>query len=424
MKKSLLAVAAMGAFASAAQAQSSVTVYGILDQSFSSLQQRVATGTGLVTNSTNAIIGGNGSETTSRIGFRGTEDLGGGVSAFFTLETAITPNSAQNFSTSGTANRVTIIGLSKKGLGQASIGTQYTPIHLALGATSAGQQNNVVGDVLYPNAPTTNQGAVVTSQADGGTFGYVVRANNSISLRSENVAGLVGTAFYTQNNSTTNMSSPANGSVAGTYTGGTTNSTGYGLGVNYTWKKLLATANYQSFKAENPYGQISYVASASSSTTSVGSSTAGGVVAWGVGGASAAGINTQDDQMYLGATYDFGFLKAYAGYLNRKVSNVNDGNQYTKRSAQQIGVRSFITPKIEGWASVGNGRIQAYGSGLPTANFTGYQLGSNYWLSKRTNLYAIYGATGTSNVSANAANTTGQRSSNYSQYAIGARHTF
>jgi predicted porin len=424
MKKSLLAVAAMGAFASVAQAQSSVTVYGILDQSFSSLQQRNATGSGLVTNQTNAIIGGNGSETTSRIGFRGTEDLGGGVSAFFTIETAITPNSAQNFSTSGTANRQTFIGLSKKGLGQASVGTQYTPIHTAMAATSAGQQNNIVGDVLYPNASTTNQGAVVTNQADGGTFGYVVRANNSINLRSDNVAGFVGTAFYTQNNSTTNMSSPANGSVAGTYTGGTNNNTGYGLGVNYTWNKLLATANYQSFKAENPYGQISYVASASSTTTSVGSSTAGGVVAWGVSGASAAGTNTQDDQMYFAATYDFGVLKAYAGYLNRKVANVNDGNTYAKRSAQQIGVRSFITPKIEGWASVGSGRVQAYGASLPTANFTGYQLGSNYWLSKRTNLYAIYGATGTSNVSNNVANTTGQRSSNYSQYAIGARHTF
>jgi predicted porin len=41
MKKSLLAVAAMGAFASAAQAQSSVTVYGILDMGFQGVTTRV-----------------------------------------------------------------------------------------------------------------------------------------------------------------------------------------------------------------------------------------------------------------------------------------------------------------------------------------------------------------------------------------------
>ncbi len=421
MKKSLFALAAATAFTGAAQAQSSVSVYGIIDQSFSQLMQRNASGSA-VTNSTNAIIGGNGSETTSRLGFRGTEDLGGGTSAFFTIEVAITPNSAQNFSTGATANRQTFIGLAQKGIGRASIGTQYTPVHTAMAATSPGQQNNVVGDVTYPNAPTTNQGAVVTTQADGGTFGYVVRANNSINFTSDNFAGFVGTLFYTQNNSNTNQTTPASGGAAGTYTGGNNNNSGYGLGLNYTWNKLLATANYQTFKAENPNGAVTYAASCSSSACTPAASTAGGVTAWGVAGASAAGVNTQDTQMYFAATYDFGILKAYAQYLDRKVENVTNSSQYMKRSAQQIGVRGYVTKTVEGWASVGNGRVQAYGSGQPTANFTGYQLGANYWLSKRTNLYAIYGATGTSNVSSTAG--ANPRSSNYSQYAIGARHTF
>ncbi len=424
MKKSLFALAAMGAFTGAAQAQSSVTVYGILDVGFTGLETRVANGAanaGKVINTTSASFAGNGNETTSRLGFRGTEDLGGGTSAFFTIEVAITPNSAQNFSTGGTANRQTFVGLAKKGIGQVSIGTQYTPVHLAMALTSPGQQNNVVGDVTYPNAGTPNRDGQTTTQADGGTFGYVVRSNNSLYLRSEAIAGFTGSAYYTQNNSNTNQST-VSGSAAGSYDGGTNNATGWGLGLNFAWQKLLVTANYQSFNAENPFGKVSYTPTAASGGVSSQSASAGGATAWGVGGASAAGTNTKDNNMYFGAVYDFGILKAYAQYLDRKVTSNINSNQYLKRSAQQIGVRANITKTIEGWASVGNGRIQSFGTGQPTANFVGYQLGANYWLSKRTNLYAIYGATGTSNTST----TTGANptSTNYSQYAIGARHTF
>ncbi len=81
MKKSLFAVAAATAFAGAAQAQSSVTVYGILDVGYigSSSNNVIAQGS---KNTTNQF--GQSAETTSRLGFRGTEDLGGGDRAFFT----------------------------------------------------------------------------------------------------------------------------------------------------------------------------------------------------------------------------------------------------------------------------------------------------------------------------------------------------
>jgi predicted porin len=91
-----------------------------------------------------------------------------------------------------------------------------------------------------------------------------------------------------------------------------------------------------------------------------------------------------------------------------------------KRNAYQIGVRSYITPVIETWASYGMGRYQAYGANQPTLNFTGYQLGANYYLSKRTNLYGIFGATAANSSSTAVA---GQGSS-ANQYAVGVRHTF
>lgn len=78
MKKSLLALVALGAFAGVAQAQSSVTVYGTLDAGFrrdDSGSNLNGVTTGLVSNTL----------TSDRLGFRGTEDLGGGQRAFFPI---------------------------------------------------------------------------------------------------------------------------------------------------------------------------------------------------------------------------------------------------------------------------------------------------------------------------------------------------
>ena len=127
---------------------------------------------------------------------------------------------------------------------------------------------------------------------------------------------------------------------------------------------------------------------------------------------------------YAGATYDFGILKAYASYINTKYTSNLDSTVYIQRSAQQIGVRSFVTPKIETWASVGNGSYRGPNSitvgttqYTTTADFTGYQLGSNYWLSKRTNMYAIFGSTQSSTNGAITAEGS-------SSYGVGVRHTF
>ena len=99
------------------------------------------------------------------------------------------------------------------------------------------------------------------------------------------------------------------------------------------------------------------------------------------------------------------------------------GNQIN-RNAQQIGVRSYITPTIEAWASGGTGRYK----GLPisatqdnaTVNFVAWQLGSNYYLSKRTNLYAIYGQQQSTSTTTGTAGS----GSTANQYALGLRHTF
>jgi predicted porin len=419
MKKSLFAIAAVTAFAGAAQAQSSVTVYGILDVGYVGGNNRGFTSTGAASKNTYNSFGSS-AQSTSRLGFRGREDLGGGKAAFFTVEMAITPTDASGQLFGGTAasqNRQTFVGLSQKGLGQASIGTQYTPIHTAIGATSAGQQNNIVGDVVYPIAPGAN-GNVGTGSfgstsaqlnaagaASGNTGAYTVRTNNMLLVQSENVAGFVGRAFYSMaDNNSTQTSATA---------GGENNKNGWGVGVNYNWKKLMLSANYQSLKAVNPTPSQVCVASATAACTST------ATINPNIWSGTAAASNIQDNQMYFAGMYDFGILKAYAQYINRKATSELDATQFLQRSAQQIGIRGNWTPKIESWASVGNGRFDSFGTSAPTVNFTGYQLGSNYILSKRTNLYAIYGSTQQSSTSVATQPSTGMN-----QYALGVRHTF
>jgi GBP family porin len=84
MKKTLLALAAIAA-SSAAFAQSSVTLYGVLDASVESVR---------VDSTTTRISSDNLSS--SRLGFKGTEDLGGGTKAIFNLETNVKVDTGAN----------------------------------------------------------------------------------------------------------------------------------------------------------------------------------------------------------------------------------------------------------------------------------------------------------------------------------------
>src|SRR5688572_1099677 len=76
MKKSLLACAILGAFTGAAFAQTSVTIYGVVDAGVERYDN----------DATDVIRLSSGIQSGSRLGFRGSEDLGGGLSAIFTLE--------------------------------------------------------------------------------------------------------------------------------------------------------------------------------------------------------------------------------------------------------------------------------------------------------------------------------------------------
>jgi predicted porin len=409
MKKSLFALAAVTAFAGAAQAQSSVTVYGILDAGYTGGNARAATSAGVVKETVSRIS--NSMESGSRLGFRGTEDLGGGTAAIFTFEVGLQPagNAGSNPAGLGTAQntagtstwapnvRQAFVGFQQKGMGNARIGTQNTLFWEQAGSNTTGQLAQTYGSMLAPSTDGAFfSSASNTANAGSQSASYTARTTNTIRVASDRMAGMIVKGAYTMSNSNRTQATDGTG-----YAGGTNNQSGYQLALDYVFQKANVQASYASFTSENPYNTAAAVPSTANN------------LAWGSG---TQGNNVKDAQTLVTASYNFGILTAYAGWTDRKVTSAINSNAFLKRTAQEIGVRSFITPKIEGWASAGNGRFTSFGTSSPTANIVGYQVGSNYWMSKRTNLYAIYGQNGTSSTTNGAFN--------LNQYSIGARHTF
>ena len=73
------------------------------------------TGTSATTNQ-NQTFFGQSAEQTSRLGFKGTEDLGGGMSAFFTVELGLNLDTTFVINTAASQNRQSFVGLKKNGL--------------------------------------------------------------------------------------------------------------------------------------------------------------------------------------------------------------------------------------------------------------------------------------------------------------------
>jgi predicted porin len=122
MKKSLLALAVLGAFVGTASAQSSVTIYGSLDLALTKGNGGDAPNAGA--NGTNESYIQKQSNS-SRLGFRGNEDLGGGLSAQFQIEHRFTPDDglAANPFWAGRS----YVQLTSATAGSIYLGREYTP---------------------------------------------------------------------------------------------------------------------------------------------------------------------------------------------------------------------------------------------------------------------------------------------------------
>ena len=130
----------------AAHAQSSVSVYGIVD---AAIVRETGGASGAITKVTS------GAASASRIGFRGSEDLGGGLSAIFTLETGTRIDTGDVDAAGTIFNRQAFVGL-KGRFGTVAMGRQFTPYHTMMvnvvdpfGTSYAGRAGN-----LFPDSGT------------------------------------------------------------------------------------------------------------------------------------------------------------------------------------------------------------------------------------------------------------------------------
>ena len=166
MKKSLLALAALTAFTGVAYAQSSVTLFGVVDLA----ARNTKNGSQSIKSLTH---GGNA---TSRLGFRGVEDLGGGLRAGFWIEGEVVPDTGSPAGmTWQRRSTVSLMG----GFGEVRLGRDYTPsfwnhvIFDPFGFIGVGGSSNVIS--------TLGSGA-----------GTLVRANNSIGYFLPAMGGIYG----------------------------------------------------------------------------------------------------------------------------------------------------------------------------------------------------------------------------------------
>jgi len=176
MKKSLVALAVLAA-SGAAMAQSSVTLFGVADAAYSS-------GSGSVSNKTQLANSGYNS---SRLGFRGVEDLGGGMRAEFWLEAGVANDSGQGSATNSNNQAVT---------GLTSAGTQGLTFNRKSTVGLVGSMGEIrlgrdYSPQFYPDAqydPFGTNGVASSLIAYGGGL-TAVRASNMIAYHSPNVSG-------------------------------------------------------------------------------------------------------------------------------------------------------------------------------------------------------------------------------------------
>ena len=184
MKKSILALALLGATAGGAFAQSSVTAFGIVDANARSIKN----------GSTSIKQLGNNGYSANQLGFRGIEDLGGGLQAGFWIESALSPDvgtaTTENGSSKFWQRRSTVSLIGK--FGEVRLGRDLDPSYLnianeAFGNLGTGSLLNfVTGFVPVSTGTGTGTAGVVTT---------VVRADNMIAyIAPSDLGGFFGSA--------------------------------------------------------------------------------------------------------------------------------------------------------------------------------------------------------------------------------------
>lgn len=336
MKQKLIAVAVAGAFAAPAIALaqgSTVQIYGTVNAEYG-----FAKGSNTATGRTNSWDGLNSGA--SNLGFKGTEKLGGGMSAFFQCENDIgflggtsAAGIANLTAANGWCTRNSAIGL-KGGFGSFFIGTWDSPLKSAVGST------RMLGETGWLGVQH-----MLLSNTGGWTGSFSNRNGNSINYHSPNFGGF---SFQAQTTSTK--------AAATTVTAGRKGRT-TSLGGKYAKGPLVVAGGY-AVQDDNR---------------------------------SKAGlVNTEDKAWSLGATYDFGKPKVGFTYVDSKIEPT--ATTSTKRKSWNLAVEYDISGPGQlwvGYTKAGDAKTSV-GGGASTGGKE-IQVGYKHTLSKRTFAAVGYG---------------------------------
>jgi GBP family porin len=180
IEKALLAAAALLA-AGASQAQSSVTLYGLIDLGVNNYKAGSAAGGTNVWKLNDGVVNGlNG----SRWGVRVSEDLGGGLRANAVLESGLSADTGALGQGGLAFGRQVYVGLSSKSFGEVRLGRQYILEDSTMGLSNP-----------FGNAAVNNQGTGVTNMGRGLPFWLnAPRANNVIQYQTPTMGGFYAAA--------------------------------------------------------------------------------------------------------------------------------------------------------------------------------------------------------------------------------------
>ncbi|AEA65038.1 OmpC family outer membrane porin [Burkholderia gladioli BSR3] len=338
--------------ASHAYAQSSVALYGIIDEGvqFISNNKNVVNGHNVGgrqfnLDSTNGING-------SRWGLRGSEDLGGGLAAIFTLESGVNLNNGQLGQGGAEFGRQAFVGLSSSRFGAVTLGRQYD-------------------SVFYFVQPVSTMGyygsALFSHPGDLDNLNNSLRLNNTIRYTSPKYRGFSFGGEWSL------------GGQPGNITGGS----GYNAGLTYANGPITIAAAYEYFK--NPTGTAGSTGFFTGNPN--GATQLSGVLNSGYASASSYQVITG------GATYQIGNVLIGAAYSNVAYGNITAlGGNTAKFNTGEIGIKYKFSPTF--YAGIGyaytKGSAVGNGAGGSVGNQHFNQLGliADYFVSKRTDFYA------------------------------------
>lgn len=355
MQKKIIALAVAGLVSGAAFAQSNVTIYGVVDHYYA----HSSASNGGSQNVLNA-----GGLSGSRVGFKGVEALGNGLSAVFTLEYALASDVGAA-SWSGTA-RQSFVGLTG-GFGTAVAGRLQTP-----GYNFAVKYDAHGASIFSPVGQLSDNSGMSVSGRDA-----LARQDNAIAYVSPNMSGFT---------------------VVGAYAFGTGGEEVKTAGANPT--------SIYALSVDYDMGPLSV-----------------GFVHHNVNDFTGADIDQTENG--IGVNYNFGMGKLFASYQNKDTdvggANVSDANMWNIGARFNAGANSTVG------IAYGRLRDDR-GSALSTETASSWGLDYQYSMSKRTTAYAGYSRVSNSSSGMGYGllnnGTAPSAGGKESQFAVGLRHTF